>query len=61
MLVKPNENYRQAGVIGGVELNKNTIYDAEIASNLPEYEEKGKVFVEGIMLTNDEYAIVKEE
>lgn len=59
MKVKPKLNFRLAG-IPETELNKNKIYNANIAYNQPEYIEKCKIFVQGILLERDDYLIIDE-
>lgn len=65
MKVKPNENYCMLGT--DVRLDKNRIYDAETATNQPDYDEKGKIFVllpergdDGFMLKSGEYTVIAE-
>ena len=61
--IKPKENY---GVMGYGSLQKGKTYKAFIASNQPNYSEKGLIFVEAnddlrieLSLTSDEYEVVK--
>jgi hypothetical protein len=62
MKIKPKENY---SINGYGKLNKAKIYKAVIATNQPDYKEKGKIFVEPnedlrieLLLTRNEYEIV---
>jgi hypothetical protein len=57
MKVKPKENYELLGTSDT--LDKNKVYEATVASNQPNYEEKGLIFVEGLLLEKGEYEIVK--
>ena len=56
MKVKPKENYRLLGT--SIELDKNEIYHATIASNIPDCKERGLIFVDGVLLEKGEYEIV---
>ena len=56
MKIKPNESFKLLGT--GIELDKNKIYESEDASNIPDYKERGLVFVNGILLDKSEYEIV---
>ena len=63
MKIIPNESY---SVLGYGSLNKNKTYKASIASNQPDYKEKGLIFVEAnddlrieLLLTSEEYEVVK--
>ena len=56
MKIKPNDNFRLLGT--DIELDKNKIYEAEDASNIPDHKERGLVFVNGILLDKSEYEIV---
>ena len=57
MKVKPNRSYRLAGFTHG--LIKGRIYNAIVASNIPDYKLRGFIFVKDILLDNTEYTIVK--
>lgn len=57
MKVKPNESYKLLGT--SITLVKGKTYNATIATNQPDYEEKGLIFVEGILLATGEYEIVE--
>jgi len=58
MRVKPNENYQLANIPES-KLNKDIVYNAVIASNQPDYKEKGLIFVKDILLDKTEYIIIK--
>ena len=60
MKVKPKENYKLVNYPDNTALDKNKVYDADIAYNQPEYIEKCKIFVEGILLERDDYIIIDE-
>lgn len=55
MKIQPNDNFKVYGI---GQLNKNCIYNAELATNQPDYIEMGKVFVKGILLDKNDYRIV---
>ena len=46
MQIIPNDAYRHANYPGNTALDPNKVYDATIASNQPDYEERGLVFVD---------------
>ena len=61
MRIKPKENYKLLGT--DIVLNKNKTYKAMVASNLPEYKEKGKIFVYvkgdyNFMLEKEDYIVI---
>lgn len=60
MLIKPKLNYQLMGT--DFKLNQDNIYKAVKAINLPEYKEKGKIFViskgQSMMLEKGEYTII---
>ena len=58
MKIKPNDNFRLLGT--DIELDKNKIYEAEDASNIPDHKELGLIFVNGLLLSKHEYEIVSE-
>jgi len=65
MKIRPNENY---SVLGYGRLNKNKTYEACIATNQPDYKEKGLIFVEAnddlrieLLLTSDEYGVIEDD
>jgi len=63
MQIRPKENYKLLGT--GIELNKERIYYAMHATNLPDWKEKGKIFVQddrnfGFLLEAGEYEILTE-
>lgn len=59
MKIKPKENYKLAGTYPQITLNKNKVYDAVIATNQPNYKEKGLVFCGDILLNKSEYEVIK--
>ena len=56
MKVKPKENYKLLGT--SIVLNKDKIYNAVIATNQPNYKEKGLIFVNEVLLNKKEYIII---
>jgi hypothetical protein len=56
MKVKPKENYKLLGT--SIVLNKDKIYNAVIATNQPNYKEKGLIFVDEVLLNKKEYIII---
>tara|TARA_R100000353_G_scaffold131914_1_gene93571 strand:+ start:190 stop:363 length:174 start_codon:yes stop_codon:yes gene_type:complete len=56
MRVKPNKNYKLLGT--SIELDKEKVYDAVKATNQPNYEEEGLIFVSEILLNKNEYVVV---
>ena len=54
MKIKPKENYRLLGTYPVITLNKNKVYKAIIATNQPNYKEKGLVFCDHILLDKNE-------
>ena len=58
MKVRPKENYKL--YCTRIKISKDKIYDAVIATNQPNYKEEGKIFVDEILLTKDEYDIVPD-
>ena len=64
MKIKPKLNYSMSGY---GQLNKDKTYNAVLATNQPDYEAKGKIFVEAnqdlrieLLLKKGEYEIIKE-
>jgi len=57
MTVKPLHNYKLLGT--SIQLDYKKTYKASHAENQPDWEEKGLIFVEGILLEAGEYVIVK--
>ena len=55
MKVKPKENYKLLGT--SIVLNKNKTYNAVIATNQPNYKEKGLIFVDDVLLNANEYIV----
>lgn len=58
MKVRPKQNYIPLG--NSFVLDTNTEYEAVLAINIPFWKEKGKLFVEGILLERGEYEIVPQ-
>ena len=56
MKIKPLDNYQLLGT--GITLKMDKIYNAQKASNVPDYLEKGLVFCNGILLDKTEYVVV---
>ena len=56
MKIKPNESYHLMGT--SITLDKNKVYEGIIATNQPDYEEKGLVFCGDILLARGEYTEV---
>ena len=54
--VRPLMDYHLVGT--EVKISRKTIYVATIASNQPNYVERGLVFVKGILLDNTEYRVI---
>jgi len=61
MKIKPKENYRLLGTYPVVTLDKNKVYKAIIATNQPNYKEKGLVFCDHILLDKNEYTIINKK
>jgi len=58
MQVKPNMNYKLLGT--NIVLDKNKVYTAIIATNQPDYIERGLIFCNDVLLDKTEYTIIKE-
>jgi hypothetical protein len=63
MRVRPLESYKLLGT--EIELDKNKVYDAVPATNQPDWETKGLIFVDddyhfGFLLRQGEYTIESE-
>jgi hypothetical protein len=56
MKIRPLNNYQLLGT--GITLSCAKVYDAQTASNIPNHQERGLVFCEGILLDNTEYVVV---
>jgi len=56
--VKLKENYKLLG--SSIVLNKNKTYTAIIATNQPGYKEKGLIFVNNVLLNDNEYTIIED-
>lgn len=57
-------NYLYAGGVlldsGAKHLDSTKIYEAQEATNIPHCERNGLIFVDGLLLNNTEYTIIKE-
>jgi hypothetical protein len=60
MKIKPKENYKLFGTYPVITLDKTKVYNAVIATNQPNYKQKGLVFCGDILLNNKEYIIVSQ-
>ena len=58
MLVKPNKNYKMLWTNKCVWTDQT--YEAIIATNQPNYKEKGAIFINEILLEKGEYTIVEK-
>jgi hypothetical protein len=58
--IQPKENYRCASYSRPV-LNKNKVYSATLATNQPDYIEKGLVFCGDYLLGKNEYYLIDIE
>ena len=58
MRVKPTLDFKLLGT--DIKLYKNKIYDAMWATNIPFWEEKGKIFVGEILLKKEDYIIIEK-
>jgi hypothetical protein len=59
ILIKPNDNYRCANY-ARQSLDKNKVYSATIATNQPDYADKGLVFCGDYLLNKNEYTVISE-
>ena len=58
LIIRPNRSYHLAST--DIKLNKNNLYHGEIATNQPNYKERGLIFVMGcILLNKGEYTIIQ--
>ena len=58
LIIRPNRSYHLAST--DIRLNKHNLYQGEIATNQPNYKEKGLIFVMGcILLNKNEYTIIQ--
>lgn len=66
MKVRPKLAYRHANYPHNTALDPNKVYVAELATNQPEWEEKGKIFLPcpngapEMLLDNTEYEVVEK-
>ena len=56
MKVRPKESYHLLGT--DIRLDKNKTYPATWATNLPDWQRDGKIFVNEILLSRGEYKFV---
>ena len=59
MRVKPKMNFKLLGT--SITLNKTMTYEAVPATNQPDWEAKGLVFVNEMLLSKDDYDVIGEE
>jgi hypothetical protein len=59
MKVKPKENYHLLGT--DIRLNKDKTYPATWATNQPDWQRDGKIFVNEILLNRGEYKFSAQE
>jgi len=57
MRVKPKLDYHLTGT--SITLDSSKVYEAIHATNQPDWEEKEKIFVDGVLLEKGEYSIIK--
>ena len=58
LTVKPIIDYKLCGT--NVTLDSNKVYNAVHATNQPDWEKHGLIFVDGLLLERGEYEIVAE-
>lgn len=58
LMVKPLRNYKLRGT--DIVLDKNRVYSASHATNQPEWQQKGKIFVEEVLLSHGEYTVIPD-
>ena len=58
MRVRPLESYKLLGT--EIKLDKTKVYDAVPATNQPDWETKGLMFVGEVLLSRDEYTVENE-
>ena len=56
MKIKPKKNYKLLGT--SISIDKTKVYNAIIATNQPNFKEKGLVFCGDILLNKNEYNII---
>ena len=56
MKIKPKNNYRLLGT--SISIDKTKVYTAIVATNQPNFKEKGLVFCGDILLNKNEYIII---
>tara|TARA_R110002020_G_scaffold467640_1_gene691335 strand:+ start:343 stop:522 length:180 start_codon:yes stop_codon:yes gene_type:complete len=59
MKIQPKANYKLLGTYPVITLDKTKVYEGILATNQPNYTEKGLVFCGDILLNKSEYTIVK--
>lgn len=57
MKIKPKDDYSL--ITSEISLDKNKVYEAFPATNIPNWKERGLVFCEEILLCREEYEIVE--
>jgi hypothetical protein len=57
MKAKPKENYQLLGT--STKLDKTKVYDVEFACNIPDGDVFKMIWIEGVLLKEGEYEIVK--
>jgi hypothetical protein len=57
ILIQPKEDYRCV-IYSRQPLDKNKVYSAAVATNQPDYAEKGLVFCGDYLLDKNEYTVV---
>jgi len=60
ILIQPKDDYRCA-VYSRPALDKNKVYNATLATNQPDYVEKGLVFCGDYLLAKNEYYLIDVE
>ena len=61
MFVKPKKNFRHISWATTETLDKTKAYKATRATNQPNWEAKGLIWVENFLLNKDEYDVVTEK
>ena len=59
MKIRPTENWELLGT--SIKLSTEKIYDAEPATNQPNYEENESIFANGFLLHKGEYTVIYDE
>ena len=58
MKIKPNRSFHLLGT--DIEVDKNKVYEVEFATNIPHWEITGAVFVNGLLLSKEDYEVVEK-